>query len=129
MPSTITWGPEGIYARFVDACSIGDVTRVFDDLSGAPRLDTARYAIFDYLEIKTQDVTESDIEYAAALDIGLSFTNPRRLFASVTTGARIRELWRRYIAVNVKTERHCIFATVAEARAWIAERNGQGAAL
>jgi hypothetical protein len=129
MPSTITWGPEGIYARFVGACSIGDVTRVFDELSGDPCLDTARYAIFDYLEITAHDVTESDIEYAAALDIGLSFTNPRLLFASVTTDTRIRELWRHYISVNVKTERHGIFTTVAEARAWMAERNGQGAAL
>lgn len=129
MPSTVTWEPRGLYARFVGECSIGDVTRVFDELSADPRLDTARYAIFDYLGVTTHDVTESDIEHAAALDIGMSFTNPRLLLASVTTDGRIRELWRHYISVNVKTERHGIFATVAEARAWIAERNGTGAAF
>ena len=129
MPSAITWEPKGLYARFVGECSIGDVLRVFDELGGDPRLDTARYAIFDYLGVTAHDVTESDIEHAAALDIGMSFTNPWLLLASVTTDARIRELWQHYISVNVKIERHGIFATVAEARAWIAERNGPGAAI
>jgi len=87
-------------------------------------MDTARYAIFDYLEVTGHDVSEADIEHAAALDIGLSFTNPRLLFASVSTDPRIRELWRHYISVNVKTERHGIFDTVAQARAWIAARAG-----
>jgi hypothetical protein len=96
---------------------------VFEELGGDPRLDTVRYAIFDYPGVTAHDVTESDIEHAAALDIGMSFTNPRLLIASVTTDARIRELWQHYISVNVKIERHGIFASVAEARAWIAERN------
>jgi len=124
MPSSITWEDKGLYARFNGECSIGDVTKVFDRLAADPRMDSARYAIFDYLDVSGHDVTDQDIEHAAALDIGLSFTNPRLRFASVTTDERIRALWRHYISVNVKTERHGLFETEAQARAWVAERAG-----
>lgn len=124
MPSSITWEDRGLYARFEGECSIGDITKVFDQLAADPRMDSARYAIFDYLDVSGHDVTELETEHAAALDIGLSFTNPRLLLASVSTDARVRELWRHYISVNVKTERHGLFDTVAQARAWIAARAG-----
>jgi hypothetical protein len=122
MPCSITWEDKGLYARFNGECSIGDVTTVFDRLAADPRMDVARYALFDYLGVSAHDVTEHDIEHAAALDIGMSFTNPRLLFASVTTDERIRALWQHFISVNVKTERHGLFETEAQARAWVAER-------
>ncbi len=127
MPCTTTWEDKGVYARFFGECSIGDVIKVFRAISGDARLDLARFAIFDYLAVTTHDVTEPEIEEAAAFDIGIAFTNPRLSFASVTTDERIRELWQHFVSVNVKTERLGIFATEAEARAWLAGRMGPGA--
>ena len=76
MPSSITWEDRGLYARFEGECSIGDLTKVFDQLAADPRMDTARYAIFDYLEIfHNRQRRHSALGYRTPIEYELSFTN------------------------------------------------------
>lgn len=122
MPYTITWEPRGVYAKFNGRCTIKDLKAVFIKIGGDYRYDSLRFVILDYLDVEHQNLTEAEAEEAAAIDIGMTFTNPRVVFASISSDKRILELWRHFVSVNVLKHRHGIVPGVTEARAWIAEQ-------
>lgn len=122
MPYMMSWESKGVYAKFHGKCTVDDVKKVFEKISGDSRHDNLKFAIFDYLDVEHQNVTEAEIEEVAALDIGMTFTNPRIALASISTDKRILELWEHYKSVNVLPHRLGIFPSVSEARAWIASQ-------
>jgi hypothetical protein len=122
MPWSVTWEPKGVYAKFLGTCPSKDLLDAFATIIGDPRLDSLRYAIFDYLDVEMHDATENEAEDAAAHVIGLSFTNPRIYFASVTRDERIKELWCHYLSLLTTPERQRLFEAISDARAWLAEQ-------
>jgi hypothetical protein len=126
MPHELTWEPKGVHARFFGTCTIADVVGALGRIGGDPRLDDLRYAVFDYLAVASHDVEESQIEEAAAHDVGIALTNPRLVFASVTRDPQIVAIWRHFRSASPSPERLALFATLDEARAWITEQTTNG---
>lgn len=122
MPYSITWESKGVCAKFNGRCTINDLKEVFIKIGSDYRYDSLRFVILDYLDVEHQNLTEAEAEEAAAIDIGMTFTNPRVVFASISSDERILELWRHFVSVNVLPHRHGILPGVSEARAWIAEK-------
>lgn len=123
MPYSISWEPKGIYASFSGFCSVADVLRAFEDISNDPRSDHFYYAIFDYLAVEQENISEAEIEIeiedVAAFDIGLTYSLPNLRFASITTDERIIKLWRHYFSVHAFPEKLAIFSTLSSAREWL----------
>lgn len=108
-----------MYAKFSGICTVVDVLHAFEQIGGDVRADDILFAIFDFLDVESQNVTEAETEEVAAIDNALALSFPRLRFASIATDQRILELWRHFISVHPLPERHGAFPTVAEARAWL----------
>ena len=120
MPCTLTWEPRCVCVKFSGTCSIRDVIEAFEAISGDPRLDSLRSAIFDYVDVQHSNVTEREIERAVAQEIGIGRTNPRLSYATVATDERNRVLWQHFASRSVSPERLGLFHSVAEAQKWLA---------
>lgn len=120
MPCTLNWEKRGVYVKFQGACTVMDLVHAFEEIGGDARSDDIHFAIFDFLEVASQNVTESEAEEIAAMDIGLAYSVPRLRFASVTTDERILALWRHFVSVHSMPERHDVFTSLEAARAWAA---------
>ena len=123
MPCRLDWEQNGVCAKFSGICTVADVLHAFEQIGGDVRADDILFAIFDFLDVESQNVTESETEEVAAIDNALALSFPRLRFASVTTDPRILELWRHFISVHPMPERHGVFPSVAEARAWPADND------
>ncbi len=121
MAHLLTWEPKRVYARFFSECAVDDVMKAFEKISGDARSDDIRGAIFDYLDVERQNMTESEIEMVAAFDIGLAYSLPLLRIASVTADEHMLELLRHFVAVVEMPGRHGVFSTVSVARDWLAE--------
>lgn len=126
MPYKIIWKTQQVYAKFSGKCSVKDILEVIEKIVGDPRLDELQSAIFDYLEVEHQNVTEEEVEEIAALQAALNYTKPSILFVSVSTDERIRELWRHFALFNAEIteieDQNAIFTNIDDAKAWIANR-------
>lgn len=119
MAHFLQWEPTGVYAKFFDRCTVDDVRQAYEKISDDSRSDDVRGAIFDYLDVGRQNMTESEIEMVAAFDIGLAYSLPSLRFAGVVTDKRILELWRHFVAVGNIPGRYAVFSTVSAARDWL----------
>lgn len=119
MPCCLNWEQNGVYATFTGACTVADVLHAFEQIGGDARSDDLLFAIFDFLDVESQNVTESETEEVAAIDHAIALSFPRLHFASVTSDERICELWHHFISVHPIPERHGLFSTVAAAKAWL----------
>lgn len=119
MPCILNWEEKGVYVRFLGTCTVTDVIRALEQIGGDARSDDIYFAIFDYLEIDSQNVTEAETEEIAAMDIGMAYSVPRLRFASVSIDERVLALWRHFISAHAIPERHGIFSTLKAARDWV----------
>jgi hypothetical protein len=120
MPCTLDWETKGVYVKFQGACTVLDLVHAFEAIGGDARSDDIHCVIFDFLDVASQNVTESEAEEIAAMDVGLAYSVPRLRFASVSTDERILELWRHFVSVHSMPERHGVFSSLEQARAWVA---------
>ena len=121
MPCRLDWEQNGVYAKFSGVCTVVDVLHAFEQIGGAVRPADLPFAILAFPAAPRHNVTESETEEIAAIDNALALSFPRLRFASITTDPRILELWRHFISVHPMPERHGVFPSVAEARAWLAD--------
>lgn len=119
MAHLLTWEPRGVNIKFFDACNVHDVRQAYESISGSPRLDVICYAIFDYLDLVRQDISQPEIVKLAALDRGFAYFYPSLRFASVATDECVLELWRQFVSIGNMPARHAVFPTVSAARDWL----------
>ncbi len=120
MPYAITWEAKGFHCRFHGDCTIEDVIKVFEAIGADACFDELRYGIFDYLDVRRQNVTEEQVELVAGLDFAQMLTNPRMVIASVSIDECIRLLWQHYASVVAGSGKRALFADLAAARDWVA---------
>lgn len=124
MPYTISWEPHGVCRTFFGDVTVAQRRASFDAICGDHRFDGLRYALTDYLAVQAYEITPSATAEIAALHIGPLFTNPDLLIVAVTDRPDIRaaiDEFRGYSFIRATYE---VFATLAEARAWLASQPG-----
>lgn len=121
MPFELHWEPGGVVRRYIGDVTIAERERSFDQICQAPWFDQLTWAITDYLAVTTYEITPQATEEIAARHIAPLTTNPNIVMAAVVTDARIIAAIEHFIALRFIDQPYRIFATEAEARAWIAE--------
>lgn len=115
----LSWESKGLVKRF-----FGDVTdrqfidAVIDSESDA-RFDSLHYVINDFLDVQSFVFTPDDVDYVAAIDKAAAVSNPHIRIAVVTRNPEIIDLSRQYAESPMNVYPTRIFATLAEARAWL----------
>ncbi|MES2714547.1 MAG: hypothetical protein V4795_02200 [Pseudomonadota bacterium] len=122
MPFTLAWEPGGVYRRYVGRVTAKERERSFDLICGDPRFDDLRFSITDYLAVDDYEISADATEEIAARHIAPLRTNPHIVIAAVVVDARIIAAIEHFIALRFIAQAYRIFATVDEARAWIAEQ-------
>lgn len=121
MPYRIRWEGHGVYRRFFGVITVAEFREANKEMRTDVRYDGIRYIISDYLEAQpAPDVTERDLRTYAELERIYFFSSPDIVQAIVATNPKTVTLARYYESLGVSP--YCVadFATVAEARQWIA---------
>lgn len=119
MPFRLTWEPSGVYRKYLGDVTIDERRRSFDAICGDARFDDLRYAITDYLDVHTYEITRPATAEIAALHVGPLRTNPRIVIAAVTDRPDIMAAITEFITHGFTAAPYRIFHTVSEARRWI----------
>lgn len=124
MPCKIVWEPEGVYRHFSGDVSIQQRRASVLAIAADRRFDGLRYAITDYLDVAAYETTPESTAEMAAMHIGPLFTNPRLLIATVAERPDILAGIHEFMGHGFIQAPYEVFATVPEARAWIAAQSG-----
>lgn len=115
----LSWEPRGLVKRF-----FGDVTEkqfidaVIDSESDA-RFDGLRHVINDFRDVESFVFTPEDVDYVAAIDNAAAVSNPNIRIAVITSSPEIIALATQYAESSLNVYPTRIFATLADARAWL----------
>ena len=120
MPVDIFWEPGGVLRRYVGHVTVQEREQSFDTICADPRFDLLTYTITDYLAAERYDISHSATEEIAARHIGPLRTNPNIVIAAVVADPQIIAAIQHFISLGFVTQDYRIFATLAEARGWIA---------
>lgn len=120
VPFETTWEPSGVYCRCHGAVTAADVSYYLNQIAAEPGFDGFRYRITDARGVTAASLTADELRWTALMREIHAHTNPGMLEALVTGDAGVRSLWRQLVAVSRNPERFADFATLADARAWIA---------
>jgi hypothetical protein len=123
MPYDLFWEPGGVVRRYFGDVTIAERERSFDAICQSPRFDQLTWSITDYLAVTTYEITPQATEEIAARHIAPLATNPNILIAAVVTAPHIVAAIEHFIALGFVEQPYRIFATEAEARAWIASQS------
>jgi len=121
MPYRIRWEGHGVYRRFYGLVTRQEFRDAYDEMCGDVRYEGIRYIISDYLEAQPDaGLTERDLMAQARLERLRFYDSPDTVQAMVATNPGIVAYIRYYESLRVSP--HCLgcFATVADARYWIA---------
>lgn len=130
MPFELHWEPGGVVRRYIGHMTVAEREASFDQICQDRRFDQLTYTITDYRDVTGYEITTEDTEEIAARHIAPLLTNPGILIAAVVTDPRIIGAIRHFIALGFVTpDIYRVFATMAEARAWIAGRDPQSRPL
>ena len=119
MPYKISWEPRGVYRAYSGALTIAERRASFDTICSDHRFDGLRYALSDYLAVDGYEVTPESTAEMAALHVGPLFTNPGLLIVAVARRPDILAAIEQFRSYDFITAPYQVFATLAEARAWI----------
>jgi len=121
MPYRIRWEGHGVYRRFFGMATAADFMDAHREISSDLRYEGIRYIISDFLEAEhCPDVTERDLANFAKLERLEFFSSPDIVNATVATDEKILADLRVFLSLGLSPYPHGVFATVAEARRWIA---------
>lgn len=127
MPYHVTWEPpRGVYRRYHGRVTIAERRESFDRICADPRFDDLRYTITESLDVHDYEVDDEATKEIAAMHVGPFHTNPGIVMAAVATDERVVAAVRHFIALQFTPQPYRLFATVADARAWIAETLAAG---
>ena len=121
MPYRIRWEGHGVYRRFFGVITLAEFRAANKEMRTDVRYDGIRYIISDYLEAQpAPDITERDLKAYAELERLYFYSSPDTVHAIVATDPKAVTLARYYESLGVSP--YCVadFATVADARGWIA---------
>ena len=122
MPYETTWEPNGICQKFWGIVESPELFDSLTDVHRDPRFKSLRYVIKDYLDVEVFDVGVKTIVDGLAFNAAAKHRNPHIVVAVVTTDPRIIESSRAALSYRLDAYPRKIFATLAEARAWVNER-------
>jgi hypothetical protein len=121
MPYRIRWEGHGVYRRFYGVVTRKEFRDAYAEMCGDVRYEGIRYIISDYLEARPDpDLTELDLRAQAELERLRFYDSPDTVQAMVAADPKILAYIKYYESLRVSP--HCLghFATIAEARHWIA---------
>ena len=120
MAYRLRWEGHGVYRRFFDVVSATEFREAYEEMVRDLRYSGTRYIISDYLAAEPgSDLTDTflgRVEQLARLQYG---SGPDIVHAAVATGEMLAHV-RGYEALPLAPYPEATFATVAEARQWIA---------
>ena len=127
MPYRLRWEGHGVYRRFVGVFTLAEFKDAYEKMRSDVRYEGIRYIISDYLEGQPgPDFTERDLKAFAELERLRYYDSPDTVQAMIATDPRTVAYVKYYESLRVSP--YCMgdFATVAEARAWIASNPRRG---
>ena len=119
MSFELFWEPRGVVLRFAGVVLPSDPREATVAYEGDVRFGDLRFVIADYSAIAGCAARPSDMEMVGATNFGASKSNPRIRKAVVTTSPEViamAEHYRKVLRSPVPTQ---VFATMADARAWL----------
>jgi hypothetical protein len=121
MPYRIRWEGHGVYRRFFGVITLAEFRDAYEEMCSDVRYEGIRYIISDYLEGQPgPDFTEKDLREFAEVERLRYYDSPDTVQAMVATDPRTLAYVRYYESLRVSPYCMADFATVAEARHWIA---------
>ena len=121
MSYEVHWEPQGAVKRFWGVVSSNDVIRSVIETEADARFDSLRFVINDFVAVSQITFDAHDVDDIAAMDLGASRTNPAIRIAIVAVTADVIALAHQYANSPLNVYPTKIFATMDEARAWVAE--------
>lgn len=129
MPFELVWERRGVYRRYFGDVTIAERRQSFDQICADPRFDELRYALTDYLDVATYEITQEATVEIAALHVAPLRTNPDILIAAVVVDEHIIAAIDHFISTKFISGPYRTFPTVAAARAWISDARSRRVAL
>jgi len=127
MPYRIRWEGHGVYRRFFGIITQAEFREAYAEMCSDIRYEGIRYIISDYLEGQPgPDITERELRAQAKLERLRFYDSPDTVQAMVATDPKTVAYVLYYESLRVSP--YCLghFATVAEARHWIASNPRRG---
>lgn len=121
MSYEIHWEPRGVVKRFFGAVDGRDLIDSLVAVEESPQFDELRFVVNDFLAAESVTIGLDEVQTIASIDMAAALTNPNIVIAVVATNAEITALARQYAESPMNTYPTRIFATLAEARAWLAQ--------
>ncbi|MDD5248742.1 MAG: hypothetical protein PHY45_07145 [Rhodocyclaceae bacterium] len=119
MAFDIVWEARGAYKKFCGHVADDELLQSVRELHGDARFDDVRYVINDFLPIDSFAIAADTVLYIAAIDHAAARSNANIKIAVVTTDPQAAALAELYIASPLHAYPTRVFATLAEARAWV----------
>lgn len=122
MPYEIIREPRGVWKRFRGVVTPEEFFASVRDFHNDPRFETLLYSINDFTDAEQFVLSEAQVEYTAAVNIGSVMQNSTVRIIGISTNPQIIGLAAHYDRLTGRPI--LIFPTIAAARAWIAENFG-----
>jgi len=121
MPYRIRWEGHGVYRRFFGVITLAEFREANKEMRSDVRYEGIRYIISDYLEAQpAPEIAEQDLRAYAERERLHFYDSPDTVQAIVATDPKNVTFARYYESLGVSPYRLADFATVADARWWIA---------
>ena len=124
MPYDLDWEPVGVYRRYHGQLTDLERRTSLAAIWRDRRFDDLRYAITDFLAVTTFEEHPAATEELAALNIAPLLSNTRLVLAAVAVDPQHLRYIERIKAAGFIGVPYEVFATLPEARRWVAERTG-----
>jgi hypothetical protein len=127
MPYRIRWEGHGVYRRFFGVITLEEFGEANREMRSDVRYEGIRYIISDYLEAQpAAEITERDLRAYARQERLHFYDSPDIVKAIVATDPKNVTFARYYESLGVSPYCTADFATVADARGWIASNPRRG---
>lgn len=123
MAYEINWEQAGVHRRFWGHVSDMEIAQSVGDASTDPRFNEMRYAIYDFSGCDDMTYTVEGTELLSALGVLSEMANPHIKIAIVADKPSTRGLGEAYTAAMLNRFPTGMFATLSEAREWLAMSN------
>jgi hypothetical protein len=123
MAYEINWEQKGMLRRFSGSTSDLEIMQSVSDTSGDPRFETLRYIINDFTACDDVSYTKEGTELISALGVLSELSNPHFKVAIVAAKPATGNLAKSYLSATLSNIPTRMFATLGEAREWLAMSN------
>jgi hypothetical protein len=127
MPYRIRWEGHGVYQRYFGVITPAEFRQANEEMRSDVRYEGIRYIIADYLEAQPgTDITEQELRAWARHERLHYYDSPDIVQAIVATDPKNVAYARYYQSLGVSPYCTADFATVTDARRWIASNPRRG---